>query len=242
MYTSNRLSVSPDPAARLAMRCEPNPPRLVTAVLMCAALGVPAAARADAFQNGSFESPGISTGQSPIETPTDAPTGWLGGGNLGGYALFYEQSGLYDLSSQSGLANVGFGGNNTAGASIEQTFDTVVGVSYTVGYYTSAQQLGNGAQSYSATAVDGATVLATQSADIPDTEVAWAYHSFVFVAASASSTLRFADTSVAADSGNDNWALDSVSVVSSVPEPGAFSLFGAGLVGLLLKGRRSSKR
>jgi hypothetical protein len=202
---------------------------------------LPLAAGAAPFQNGSFESPGVVTGQYSIDGEADAPTGWLPGGALGNFALFYEESGLYDLTVNSGLSMVGFGGNGTAGASIEQTFDTDAGGSYTVVFYTSAQQLGNGPQSFNAEVSSGSAVLGSLADDIPDTAIGWVAHSFSFVATGASSTLRFTDTSSGVDASNDNWALDTVSV-TSVPEPAESSLLAAGLLALGWRCRRQARR
>lgn len=204
---------------------------LASTLLLGAALSVPLAATAAPFQNGSFETPGVGPGGFlDITTLAQAPTGWVPGGTLGGAALFYEGNGAFGTPSQDGLNMIGFGGNGTTGATLSQIFDTVAAASYTVSFFITAQQVGSGPQSYTAQALNGATSLGSESASIPQA-LNWVRHSFSFVAASGSTTLRFTDTSNGGAAFNINWALDNVSV-SVVPEPGAFGLMAAGLAAL----------
>ena len=177
--------------------------------------------------------------RSDISTPAQAPTGWVLGGTLGNEALFFESNGWAGTPSQDGAYMIGFGGNGTAGATLSQTFDTVAGVNYTVGYYVTAQQIGNGPQSYSAEAFNGTTQLGSDSADVPQA-LQWVKHSFDFVATGASSTLRFTDSSNGPAAGNINWALDNVSV-SAVPESSTLGLMSLGLAALAFLKRGKSR-
>ena len=201
------------------------------------AWALPLAAADAPFQNGSFETPTLGPGTAvSINAPGDAPTGWVPSGTLGNFALFH-QSNPY-LTAHTGSNSIGFGGNGSTGAGINQTFDTVAGTPYLVSFFTSAQQLGAGPQSYLAQALSGVTVLGSSTGAIP-ANVAWVMQSFSFVATGTSTRLRFTDTSDAAAAVSLNWALDSVTV-TAVPEPGAFALMGAGL--LALAWRRHQRR
>ncbi len=202
---------------------------LMVAASAVASLSFPLASAAAAFQNGSFESPGVGpNGFLAINGPAQAPTGWDPGGNLSGVALFYEGNGRFGTPSQDGINMIGFGGSGATGASLSQTFDTVASVSYTVSYYITAQQLGNGPQSFMAEALSGAVSLGGESASIP-VKLEWVEHSFSFVATGSSTTLRFTDTSNGSAAASINWALDNVTVTGAVPEPGTVALMLSGL-------------
>jgi len=212
------------------------------AILIGTAMSMSVAASAASFTNGSFELPGMNTDFQSITTPGGAPTGWLAGGALGGTALFYEKTGAFGVVAQDGDYLIGFGGDGSTGATLSQTFDTEAGVTYTVDFFTAAQQLGTGPQSYRLDALNGSSVLRFDSGSIP-VSTAWEGHTLSFIAGSSSSTIRFTDTSNGGDAVRINWALDNVSVssVSSVPEPETYAMMlaGLGLIGAIARRRRA---
>lgn len=108
---------------------------------------------------------------------------------------------------------------------------------YSVDYFVSRTQGGASAQSLGVEAFDALTMALLDSAStpIPATNNLWTQGSPLgFSATSASTVLRFTDTTVGgADS---NFGLDAVQVV---PEPATLSLVGFGLAGILwLRQRR----
>jgi hypothetical protein len=206
------------------------------AVLFGAAMSLSLTVSASPFANGSFENPGMNTNFLAITTPNLAPTGWVGGA-LNGVALFYEKTGAFaDVSAKDGLYLIGFGGSGSTGATLSQTFDTVAGDTYTVDFFIAAQQVGSGPQSYRLDALNGSSVITSDSGSIPAL-AEWKPHSLSFIAATSSSTIRFTDTSNGGAAVGINWALDAVSVtsVASVPEPETWALLlaGMGLIGAL---------
>ena len=208
-------------------------------------------ASAAAFQNGSFELPGISAGNRTALGTTLTINGWLSDGNTDGEAVFYQATGFADFQARDGLAGIGFGGSGGSGGRLSQSFDTVAGQTYTVAYSTTAQQAGSGAQSYLADVLGfvtgaGSSVLASQANAIPAVNRAWVDHSFSFIASSATSRLRFADTSDGGVAAGINWALDGVSVTASsvmapIPEPSTYALMMAGLAVTLVAVRRKAQ-
>ena len=100
---------------------------------------------AGAFTNGSFETPGISgirffgagndtfvTGWTHVRTAT------------AGIEDFYSQAGTgFNVpAADNGSFYIGFGGTGSTGGILFQTFDTVIGTTYTVNYRLTTQQLG----------------------------------------------------------------------------------------------------
>ena len=214
--------------------------------LLGALLLLPLAAAAGSFTNGNFESPGITVGtQDPIY-PGHQPTGWVAGGtaSIGAFQVFYE-NGMYGVVGKDGPNVVGFGGNGTTGGTLSQTFDTVLGQTYTVNYWVTDQQ-GVDVQSVRLDAL-GLAPRGSVSYTIPnfDTGTNYTWHagtSLSFIADGSSSTIRFTDTT--ASGFGANWGLDGVTVngvqVGAIPEPGTYGLLLAGLGFLGFVARRRS--
>jgi hypothetical protein len=215
--------------------------RTIALCTLASAACAPLAAHAAAFTNGSFELPGVSVPN--VTAPGQAPTGWTAGGFLQSQSLFVQRNGDFGVTAKDGVVAMGFGGNGTSGATISQSFDTVAGSTYTVNFFTTAQQVGAGAQSYLAQALSAVgDVLASDSGGIPEIANNWLGHNLRFVASGSSSTLRFTDISNGTAAAGINWALDAVTVSgavpNTVPEPGSVALvLTAGL--LALRVRRS---
>jgi len=233
---------------RLGMHKSWDP--LARAVCLSASLALPMAASASAFTNGSFEAGGPCY-FADITSPADAPAGWIVGGPLGNRNLFCEGQSAGWIVPKDGENAIAFGGNVQTGASLSQTFDTVAGQWYSIEFFTTSQQAApglSGLQSFRLDALNGTDVLASLVESIPsagqsDNNV-WAFHTLAFLATGASSTLRFTDISVAAESDHVNWALDGVSAVvrsdhgGTVPEPTSMALVGLSLAALGAVGRR----
>ena len=211
---------------------------LLEAVLLMAMAAI---CNATAFTNGSFESPGgssivfLSAGSGQI-------TGWtLGNGNGN---LFYAQNGDWGINAQAGTWYIGWGGNGATGGTLFQTFDTVAGTTYNVNYFLTTQQLTGvlPIESDLVEALNGATVLNSVTNSFNQAAGVWNAGSILsFTATSSSTTLRFTDTTTAANSIPINWGLDNVSVVaaggSATPEPATFAIVGLGF-GILAVWRR----
>src|SRR5258708_3463012 len=144
-----------------------------------------------AFTNGSFENPALSPGTFMfVGAPSIFVTGWL-----------------HDVDAQDGLASAGalgvpaagagqqwffFGGGGASGGTLEQTFDTVAGTSYTVAFLLMVQQ-GTQPESMKAEVFNGVTLLSVlNEVNFTTALNSWDLHpSFTFTATSTSSTLRF---------------------------------------------------
>jgi hypothetical protein len=190
------------------------------AVLLVSFVVAPCGA-AELVQNGGFE-----TGNFSNWTTTLASSGSLVGVS--------SASGVPSVQVHAGTYAAYFGATGTQDDSISQTLATVAGQSYTFSFWLD-HPFGRSTNDFSAFWDGGAPVLSlTNSLLFPYTQ-----YSFTETALTSSTVIRF--------SGLENPAyfyLDDVSVQGpqSVPEPISLFLFGAGLMGMTVIGRKTRKQ
>ncbi len=190
------------------------------------------------FTNGSFESPGVFEGAATqLDNGSTYVTGWLHQGIDDGE--FYTNGSVWGIAAGHGTFYVGFGAFGLTGGQLLQTFDTTPGQVYAVDYLVTTQELEGVLPDQAALveALDGASVLASVSNTINTPAGVWVNGlQLRFTATSASTTLRFTDTTLFANGGSLNWGLDNVSVAAA-PEPGSYALIGLGLSVIALRKR-----
>jgi hypothetical protein len=204
--------------------------------LLCPALLclVTANARAAAFTNGSFEMPGgLPPSSGILLSPGDTTlVGWSVGGSGGPvtYSNDYYYGARFD--AVHGTYQVAFsGGDDAPGTFLSQSFDTVVGQQYGVRFFVG--RLGHDFQmvSLTASALSASDDILASLQVFPPDELPDFYgygplQSFSFTATTATTTLRFTDTSL--DTNGVDVLLDKVAVVA-VPEPSTLILTAAAL-------------
>lgn len=214
-----------------------------SALVSLALAGAAGHASAAAFTNGSFELPGGASVRERITTGT--VPGWTYVSN-NSYDI-YESDNQDGLPAANGTHYVSFGHNGTYGGSIFQTFNTVVGSSYTVTYAVAEQQGNDPSQVMRAIVSNGAQTLSADNTNL--TLGFLAGTAITFVAQTDLTTLTFLDATPAGGGGASNLALDAVAINGSfgsaggVPEPAAWSLMllGVGGVGALARRRGGAR-
>ncbi|WP_256731598.1 choice-of-anchor C family protein [Sphingomonas sp. dw_22] len=196
-------------------------------VVAIAATVLPAAANAQAFQNGGFEFGTAPGSFSTVGAGSGAITGWTVGGAGVDYIGSYWNAG-------EGSRSIDLSGNGAG--SIAQTFDTILHQAYSVTFLLAGNP--DGAPVVKNIDV-GATGNATASYTLDSSgtgrnAMGWTSYTYNFVAAGTSTTLSFASR----DSSPYGAALDGVSV-TAVPEPAVWGMMigGFGLAGMALRRR-----
>jgi hypothetical protein len=196
----------------------------------------PRSSAANLLDNGSFESPSISSSWN--FTGDFSFAGWsgfsTGSGNGGGNAGITFGTD-FGLSPADGNQAFSFNGDNPpAGSFLEQTFTTTPGLEYQVTFAVgrnngfSDQMLGLRSDIF-----DGSDALLFSENFQPPATVSFATELFSFFAASTTCRIRFTD--ISGPNPNTDVFLDAVSVVQ-VPEPSYLSFIA--LIGALACVRR----
>lgn len=174
---------------------------LGAAIAVVASVALSGTVLAASFTNGSFENTTntfVNAGQGFMTLPAASTTipGWTVGGNGVDWISTYwnAEAGSYSLDM-----------NSTAAGSISQTFDTVAGATYTVGFWQSGNPAcGAGTKTLTVQATGG--TVGTYSYDVtshltpsgyPFT-ISWTHEEYTFTASGTSTTLTFTSTTTGA--------------------------------------------
>jgi hypothetical protein len=181
-------------------------------VILFAGLGSNAAP----FTNGNFEiinyTPIAPATSVALNTGDTWLTGWTVGGPCSGDVAVANGS-ADGLTPYAGQQLIVFNANNTTpGGSLSQTFDTTVGLYYTVAF--AVGQVGSGNMSLTATAAATGNSFLASNYCVP-TSGGWTLFQLTFIATTTNTTLVFTDTSLAT-MGVDAM-LDDVTVTASEP-------------------------
>jgi hypothetical protein len=218
--------------------------RLARSALSCfaffgliASLG--ATSEASFIVNGSFESPALA---GPSRVAISNLNDWTASG---GFLLLERGVNTFsNIAASDGQQFVSFGHNSNFNGRLFQSFDTMIGESYSVTFDVASIQ-GTAFQTLRASAFDDSdnSLIAFTDSTVNQQNVWAAGTTLVFTALSAITRLEFQDT---VGSGSANIALDNVVVTSSattvVPEPSSFALLGIGAAALVIFNRRRRAR
>jgi hypothetical protein len=215
-------------------------------MLVAAALGAAwfaPSATAQSLTNGDFETYQGAAGPSSIRTQlSDGDTsvdGWTHGSPNGAYDI-YEDDSQDGLTAYNGTHYVSFGHNGTTGGTLSQSFASVLGTIYTLGYHFAEQQGSDPTGSSFDVWIDG--VLTGNSGDAVYN--VWNAGSVTFKGTGNMMSILFQDATTSG--GASNLALDGVSLNgssgSSLPEPGTWAMMLAGMAVAGLAMRRQSAK
>lgn len=223
-------------AARAALLTGRHAKTVLAATALGLVLALPA--HAAILANGSFELPGGAPIKQALSEGSTFVTGWTshGAGN------YYESDGQDGLDAADGDYWIGFGHNGNHGASITQTFASLLGATYTLTYQVALQQ---GSELNSGFHVSASTGDNVNSGDA--VFGTWTSGpTLTFAGTGGAITLTFLDATGLNSGGGSNLALDNLRLTSTggpasgTPEPAAWSLMimGFGGVGAVLRRRR----
>ena len=178
------------------------------------------------FTNGSFENLGGQSLQHGNWGYFPSMPGWTGVDNIeihlgnGGNTFVTPADGKYYAELNAHPAQSG-------SFELHQTFDTVIGQTYSLDFYAQKRKHGDGSFSFSV-----GDIVSTAISD--HIKGQWTKYSFLFTATGATSTLGF----LSGQGGNDTVGhyLDNISV-TAVPEPGVLALFAMGILGVFASRR-----
>jgi choice-of-anchor C domain-containing protein len=180
------------------------------------ALALSAAASALPFQNGSFELGGVvpcNTFNIPVGSTLI--TGWtVSAGNIDWLGAPVPACGWQASNGSNSLDLVGSAAGGIGG--IQQTFDTIPGVTYVVTFDLAGNYGAVPVVKPLAVTINGVTTNFTfDTTGRSFNSMGWTTHTLTFVAAGTSSTINFvSDVSAAAGSLNAGAALDNVQIVA----------------------------
>lgn len=188
-------------------------------------------AQAAGISNGGFESSSYS---GPFTTVN-------AGGSLGAWNVVSGSVDLINTYWTNSEGHYSLDLNGTQAGSIQQSFATVVGQTYTVSFDVAGNANGGGNTkilSMGAGSYVGALFIDTTGKS--NTNMGWTTKSFDFVANSSTSILSFSGF---AGNGAYGVALDNVKVTAAVPEPETYGMLlaGLGLVGLVARRKKQAK-
>ena len=178
-------------------------------------------ALAHAQTNLSFEQPGGPLPLRYVLSDSAQVPGWT---LIGPGTLVYQSSKTDGIDAKEGDYYVSFGHNGTVEGGLSQSFDTTVGVRYTVNYWLSAQQGFGAGQSMLVRATDATSsqLISEVTSTISSDAFQWIPGSpLTFVATAPRTTLSFLDASLAGSIGSSagNWGLDAISITSDSGPP-----------------------
>ncbi len=197
-------------------------------------LGVVGIAQATLITNGSFESGNYNSSSPSYNTlPANSAAidGWIvTSGSIDWINSYWKPSNGFRSLDLAGNAN---------GTIVGNSFATTIGQSYLVQF----DMAGNPDKSYDKKLIGGIVGGVNQTFTFDQngqtsTNMGWQTMSFSFEATSNSTQLSFSNFS---NIPGDAWgaALDNVRVdAAPVPEPGTIALFGIGMLGMAIYGKR----